>query len=593
MKLPRMPGRFEWKILTALFVVVVVTLAGTGYLVSVAVGRVQAVTEQHQDAVRQALGGAVEVYRSYFAQMKENFRDRGNEIAASRFTHVSELADVPDLLRARILEGNRVVDEWAQPAEVQARAHEGPPTIVALPEDPAAGGEPRVLELTFGISREIYANFLALREAMEKEHDLDRVLPLFLPRIFRAFGWALLILLAFATVLGLGVARRATGRVAALRDAAHRVGAGDLSVRVAPRGNDELDELARAFDVMVAELGDARSRLGYLQKVSAWQEVARRLAHEIKNPLTPIQLAVQELASKYRGDDPEYRRLLATAQEILNEEVGAIRRLVDDFSAFAKLPKVEPAPVDLAQIVEDFVRAHPEWQEFLKVERNGQVGALCDRMLLRNVLANLVENAVHAAEAAGRKPEVRIAVAPSPAERGARLTVDDNGAGVAAEARERIFDPYVTTKENGTGLGLAIVRKIVLDHGGDVHVDAEPSPLGGARFVVTLPDRGGRTYDWPASRSSGRPSSSLTSASASTAAAELASRASRRPPRTQARSTPASSTVKVFGSSGSSLPSESASCTLPAGSMRAARATSGVSATSSRYANRRSSRRRT
>ena len=162
-----------------------------------------------------------------------------------------------------------------------------------------------MLELTFGISREIYANFLALREATEKEHDLDRVLPLILPRIVRGLGIALLVVLAFATVLGLVVARRATGRVAALRDAAHRVGEGDLSVRVAPRGNDELDELARAFDVMVAELGDARSRLGYLQKVSAWQEVARRLAHEIKNPLTPIQLAVQELGSKYRGDDPE------------------------------------------------------------------------------------------------------------------------------------------------------------------------------------------------------------------------------------------------------------------------------------------------
>ena len=168
--------------------------------------------------------------------------------------------------------------------------------------------EPRILELTFGISREIYANFLALREATEKEHDLDRVLPLILPRIVRGLGIALLVVLVIATILGLGVARRATGRVAALRDAAHRVGAGDLSVRVAPRGNDELDELARAFDVMVAELGDARSRLGYLQKVSAWQEVARRLAHEIKNPLTPIQLAVQELGSKYRGDDPAYRR---------------------------------------------------------------------------------------------------------------------------------------------------------------------------------------------------------------------------------------------------------------------------------------------
>src|SRR4029078_11028433 len=133
-----------------------------------------------------------------------------------------------------------------------------------------------------------------------------------------------------------------------------------------------------------------------------------RHREENMSPLTPIQLAVQELASKYRGDDAVYRRLLATAQEILNEEVGAIRRLVDDFSAFAKLPKVEPAPVDLAQVVEDFARAHPEWHDFLRVDRNGHVGALCDRMLLRNVLANLVENAVQAAEAGGRKPESRI-----------------------------------------------------------------------------------------------------------------------------------------------------------------------------------------
>jgi nitrogen fixation/metabolism regulation signal transduction histidine kinase len=454
----------------------------------------QVITEQHQEAVQQALGGAVDVYRSYFAQMKENFRDRGNEIAAAPITRASELADVPDLLRARIMEGSRVVDEWSQSPEVQERAHEAPPTLVALPPV-APGGEPRVLELTFGISREIFANFLALREAMENEHALDRVLPAFMADIFRVFSWALLIVLAGAAVLGLWLARRATGRVATLRDAAQRVGEGDLSVRVASRGNDELDELGRAFNTMVAELSDARNRLGYLQKVSAWQEVARRLAHEIKNPLTPIQLAVQEIGSKYRGDDPEYRRLLATAQEILKEEVGAIRRLVDDFSAFAKLPKVEPAPVDLAQIVEDFARAHPEWQPFLHIDRNGQVGALCDRMLLRNVLSNLVENAVQAADAAGRKPDIRIAVAQSAADRSARLIIDDNGPGVPADARERIFDPYVTTKENGTGLGLAIVRKIVLDHGGDVRVDDQASPLGGARFVVTLPttEGGART----------------------------------------------------------------------------------------------------
>ena len=259
-------------------------------------------------------------------------------------------------------------------------------------------------------------------------------------------------------------------------------------MRVSPRGKDELDELGRAFDRMVAELGEARPRLEYLQKVTAWQEVARRLAHEIKNPLTPIQLAVQELGSKYRGGDPAFERLLATAQEILAEEIGTIRRLVDDFSAFAKLPKVEPAPVDLAQVVDDFVRAHAEWQPFLRFARPpAPVAAECDRMLIRRVLANLVENAVQAAEGAGRAPSVTLAVASDTGRGVATLVVDDNGPGIPAPERERAFDPYFTTKEHGTGLGLAIVRKIVLDHGGDVRASAAPAPLGGARLTVTLP----------------------------------------------------------------------------------------------------------
>jgi two-component system nitrogen regulation sensor histidine kinase NtrY len=231
--------------------------------------------------------------------------------------------------------------------------------------------------------------------------------------------------------------------------------------------------------------------------VSAWQEVARRLAHEIKNPLTPIQLAVQELASKYTGGDPAYTRLLATAQEIMNEEVGSIRRLVDDFSAFAKLPKVEPAPLDLAQVVEDFARAHPEWQQGLELATSEHVGALCDRMMLGRVLANLVENASQAATAAGRKPRIRITVASSAAEHAAQLLVDDNGPGVTETVRDRIFDPYFTSKEQGTGLGLAIVRKIMLDHGGDVRLDDKPSPLGGARFVVTLPTADGERMTGP------------------------------------------------------------------------------------------------
>jgi nitrogen fixation/metabolism regulation signal transduction histidine kinase len=488
LRLPRLPGRFEWKILTALFIVASLPLGAAGYFMWFTLGRVTALTDQHQDAVRRSLGGAVEVYRAYFAQMKESFRERSAEIAASPPADLADLADVPDLLHARLLEGTRVVEEWSAPQQVLERTREAPPNPVQLHGgDP---NEPRILELTFGIPREIYANFLSLREAMDREQDLDRVFPVVFPMIFRGLGLALVAILVLATVLGLAVARRATGRVAALREAARRVGEGDLGVRVLPQGKDELDELGRAFDRMVAELGETRSRLEYLQKVSAWQEVARRLAHEIKNPLTPIQLAVQELASKYRGGDAGYERLLGTVQEILKEEIGSIRRLVDDFSAFAKLPKVAPTPVDLGQVVEDFVRAPTEWQAYLRFERPaGQVGALCDRMLIRRVLTNLVENAVHAAEEAGRTPEVHLAVAPD-GDGAARITVDDNGGGIPSDARARVFDPYVTSKENGTGLGLAIVRKIVLDHGGDVRVEEAAPPLGGARLVITIPSAG-------------------------------------------------------------------------------------------------------
>jgi len=484
----KFPGRFEWKVLAAVFIVATVPMSATGFFLSRTLATVAAINSRHQQEVRDSLGQALEAYRVTFAQEKDGFRVRAEAIAARNPTHAAELAGLPALLRARILEGDKVVDAWSvAPAEME-RSREAPPNLVALPAAAEGRRPPRTLELTFGIDRQLYDNFLSLRQAVEKERELDRVLPLLLPGVFRGLILELVIVLVVATGIGLLVARRATRRVATLRDAASRVAGGDLSVRIAPRGRDELDDLGRAFDRMVGDLGDARSRLEYLQKVSAWQEVARRLAHEIKNPLTPILLVVQQLRSQYRGDDAAYRRLLDTAGDVLGEEIGAIRRLVDDFSAFAKLPKVEPAPIDLGNLIDDFVRFHPEWTAMLSTELPARaIQALCDRMLIRRVLANLVENAVQAAEAAGKQPRVRLSLSADLAAESVAIQVDDNGPGVPPLEAARIFDPYYTTKEHGTGLGLAIVRKIVIDHGGDVSVDAAPPPFSGARFSIHLP----------------------------------------------------------------------------------------------------------
>jgi nitrogen fixation/metabolism regulation signal transduction histidine kinase len=478
----RWPGRFALKMLGEMLLVALLSALLSAYAFYYVVHRFADFSVQQSEQLEKASARAAEIFRSYFADRKEVFKRRAQVIGASGITDVDGLAGTEGLLRARLLEGDQEVEEWEAAPEVLEKSREAPPIVVALPMGKQA--PPRVLELTFGIPLQMYEDFLSLREAIDQQQQTGRVYDLILPRFLRQYVVMVLVMLTAAPLLGWFFARQVTRRVGRLHEAARRVGAGDLQVRVSPKGKDELDQLGLAFDGMVAELAQTRSRLEYLQKVSAWQEVARRLAHEIKNPLTPIQLSVQELASKYTGDDASYRRLLDTATEILREEITSLRRLVDDFSAFAKLPKVEPAAVDLHALLTEAVRLQPEWQGLVTVEPSrGPVPAMCDKTLFRRVIANLVENAMQAAQAVGRTADVRIGTELH----GDRsvIVVDDNGPGVPEAERQRIFDPYVTHRDGGTGLGLAIVRKIVIDHGGDVSVGQ--SPAGGARFVVELP----------------------------------------------------------------------------------------------------------
>jgi nitrogen fixation/metabolism regulation signal transduction histidine kinase len=267
-----------------------------------------------------------------------------------------------------------------------------------------------------------------------------------------------------------------------------RLAAGDLAVQVDPgRGSDEVAGLARAFNAMVREVKESRDRIVYLEKISGWQEVARRLAHEIKNPLTPIKLAFQQLEARWRAvpaQDPAFAKLLADSGEIVKDEIGTLQRLVDEFSGFAKLPDVRPEPADLGEFVDEFLRTSPQIAEAAEVEvvkAATQAPVALDRALMRRVLANLCQNAVEAA----RPGRARIHLGVARTRDSAVLTVADEGPGIDRDVRARIFDPYFTTKDTGTGLGLAIVKKIVLQHGGDVQVGDRPG--GGASFSLVLP----------------------------------------------------------------------------------------------------------
>ncbi|MEM9461103.1 MAG: ATP-binding protein [Myxococcota bacterium] len=297
-----------------------------------------------------------------------------------------------------------------------------------------------------------------------------------------------LLVLVLAVLAGVLVARATTRKATALSRVMARVGEGDLEIRAQARGRDELATLARAFNGMLDELAQAQQRVAYLQRIGAWQGMARRIAHEIKNPLTPIQLAVQQLRDKDPGLDPAFSAMLRTSVEIVEDEVEGLRRMVTTFSQFAKVPEVRTRPEGLQRVLDEFERAYGHLGDdeggVLVVEiPPGPITIAADRQLLKQALVNLVENAVLSAREAGRDP-VRVEVGVEIEPESVVVRVDDNGPGIAPERRERVFEPYETSRKSGTGLGLAIVKKIVLDHGGEIWIDE--SSLGGARFALRL-----------------------------------------------------------------------------------------------------------
>ena len=232
--------------------------------------------------------------------------------------------------------------------------------------------------------------------------------------------------------------------------------------------------------LMVEDLTD----LLRAQKALAWQEVARRIAHEIKNPLTPIQLAAQRLRKKFHDGAPDLDQVLLESTDSIVHEVGGLKQLVDEFSRFARMPEVHPESVDLAQLVESVLslyRGLPsvEWE----VDLDAEIGRVqIDSRQIRRALINLIDNAVAAIGGSGT---IRIGGRAGARPGTLQIEVADNGPGIPPGDRDKMFAPYFSTKKRGTGLGLAIVHKVVTDHRGTIRV--EDNAPHGARFVIEIP----------------------------------------------------------------------------------------------------------
>ncbi|MBI3028501.1 MAG: PAS domain S-box protein [Candidatus Rokubacteria bacterium] len=221
------------------------------------------------------------------------------------------------------------------------------------------------------------------------------------------------------------------------------------------------------------------------QRVAAWREVAQRIAHEIKNPLTPIQLSAQRLRRRLGDRGPDDRRLVEECTGTIIQEVEGLKHLVDEFSRFARMPALQPKPTELPRLLEGVVALYRESHPALalKTALAPDLPTLeVDADQIKRAVLNLVDNAVEAVGGAG---EVTVETVFLPETKQVRIVVSDNGPGIPPEDKDKLFLPYFSTKAAGMGLGLAIVHQIVTDHGGSIWV--EDNAPKGSRFVIELP----------------------------------------------------------------------------------------------------------
>jgi two-component system nitrogen regulation sensor histidine kinase NtrY len=289
-------------------------------------------------------------------------------------------------------------------------------------------------------------------------------------------------------ILGWWISARVTRPIEQLAASAREVASGHWEAQVAVHSRDEIGQLANAFNEMTRQLAEQRERLVQTERVAAWRELARRLAHELKNPLFPLQLTVENLQRARKQTPAQFDEVFSESTATLREELENLKAVVTRFSDFAKMPSPEFESVDVNESVRSVVKlvepqlsalGRPRITPELYLDENLS-RPQADPILLRRALENLVLNSLDAMPAGGT-----LTVRTTQHNGTVRVEVTDTGAGLTPEECARLFTPYYTSKRHGTGLGLAIVQSVVSDHGGKIAVESAPG--AGATFRIDLP----------------------------------------------------------------------------------------------------------
>jgi signal transduction histidine kinase len=301
------------------------------------------------------------------------------------------------------------------------------------------------------------------------------------------YGFLVLPLLLVALLLGMTAADLVAEPLLSLEEATRRAAKGDFRVRLIVKPGDETGRLVASFNRMLDEIERSRSDELRKEKIDAWQDIAQRLAHELKNPLTPIRLAAERVLRRWRADPAQAASIVEGSMLAIVKEVEGMDALLEDFRSFASLPEPQRDWTELSRLVADTVALYAASYPELRFVLDGiPVGLTLrvDRAAMKRALGNLIANAIDAMEGRG-EIEIAADLVKAADSRYCRLRIRDTGCGIPASIGERVFVPYFTTKDSGTGLGLSIVERIVAEHGGAIRFESDEG--AGTTFFVDLP----------------------------------------------------------------------------------------------------------
>jgi len=397
-------------------------------------------------------------------------------ISADSTTNAEEFAPLIHQVQQSNREANAVVHGSSQRNSLENSAPDE--TVNAIP---LTGEDNQLLGiLLVGSSRQIYTELRGqIRSAA-----------------FLAAGVGLVM----AVLLSSWAAARVTRPVEELAHAAREIAGGNWNTQVVATSRDEIGQLADSFNHMTRDLLDQRERLVQAERVAAWRELARRLAHELKNPLFPLQLTVENLLRAREQGEQQFNETFHESASTLLAEISNLKAIIGRFSDFSKMPQPHFQAVRVSELVQEIVKLHqaqlgkaniacqPQLSEMWgqpspavpRSEAPPEEPIVADPELLHRALSNLVLNAIEAMPESGT-----LTLRTRQDSASAYIEVSDTGKGLSQEECARLFTPYYTSKTHGSGLGLAIVQSIISDHGGRISVSSEPGR--GTTFIIELP----------------------------------------------------------------------------------------------------------